>query len=329
MYEEFYGLKVKPFQMIPDPSFLYWSDSHLMAFTMLRYGVMSSSPLSIITGEVGAGKTTLLRQMLDEFPPTLEVGLMSNIQPGRGELLEWTLMAFNQPYDGSHVERFQRFQEFVIACYAADRQVVLVIDEAQNLSIEQLEELRMLSNINADRDQLLQIILVGQPELRQMLAQPELRQFSQRITADFHLSALNEHEVQGYIQRRLVVAGCDREVFPTQICNMIYKATDGVPRLINVLSDLCLVYGFAAERDVIDEEVLRELLVSMEQKGIYNQIRPLAPMTPKLVQTDTLKPSAPSQDIGTAGAKPDPADETRKASEEVRWPNDPANRFRH
>lgn len=334
MYEEFYGLKVKPFQMIPDPSFLYWSDAHLMAFTMLRYGVLSSSPLSIITGEVGAGKTTLLRQMLDEFPHEFEVGLISNIQPGRGELLEWALMAFNQPYDGGHVERFKRFQDFVIERYAADRQVILVVDEAQNLGIEQLEELRMLSNINADRDQLLQIILVGQPELREMLARTELRQFAQRITADFHLTGLEAHEIRGYIQRRLSVAGTESEIFPPHICDMIYAATDGVPRLINVLCDLCLVYGFAAERKVIDEDILRELLSSMEKNGIYNQITPPPAPKPKLVRAEEPRADRPRGDTprGDGAARktllgeaeppedPDPA---------PGWKIGPASRLRH
>lgn len=294
MYEEFYGLKMRPFQVVPDPSFLYWSEAHLMTFTMLRYGILSASPLTVITGDVGAGKTTLLRQLLEEFPDDLVAGLVSNIQAGKGELLEWALMAFDQPYgDATHVQRFDRFQKFVIETYAAGKQVTLIVDEAQNLGIEQLEELRMLSNINAEKDQLLQIILVGQPELRELLAKPELRQFAQRITSDFHLGSLTSDEVHKYIERRLNIAGAGWEIFPPATCDLIYHATQGVPRLINVLCDLCLVYGFSADRNLIDTDILRELMSSMERNGIFNQFTPLG-SAPKLVPTDEAENRAPA-----------------------------------
>lgn len=294
MYEAFYGLKKKPFQMVPDPSFLYWSEAHLMAFTMLRYGIMSASPITVITGEVGTGKTTMLRQLLDELSEEeMTVGLISNMQDGRGELLEWVLMAYNEPLDGSHVERFQRFQNMVIENYAAGKRVTLIIDEAQNLGILQLEELRMLSNINAGQDQLLQIILVGQPELREMLNRVELRQFAQRITSDFHITALEPEDVYQYIQRRLSIAGLEpgREIFPRKVCDLIYHATGGVPRLINVLADLCMVYGFSAERHVISEDLLRELMNGVERNGIFNQLAPPG-AAPTLIVKDE-----PSEDI--------------------------------
>ncbi len=197
-------------------------------------------------------------------------------------------MAFDQPYDGSHVARFKRFQDFVVRTYAEGKQVALIVDEAQNLGVEQLEELRMLSNINADRDQLLQIILVGQPELRELLARPELRQFAQRITSDFHIASLAAHEVQGYVQRRLEVAGGSSEIFPEATCELIHHATGGVPRLINVLCDLCLVYGFSGERAVIDEDILRELMSGIERNGIFAQFKPLSG-SPTLVPTEDEK----------------------------------------
>lgn len=294
MYEEFYGLKTKPFQMVPDPSFLYWSDGHLMAFTMLHYGILSGSPLTVITGDVGSGKTTLLRQLLREFPDDLEAGLISNLQAGKGELLEWALMAFGKSYEGGHVQRFQRFQDFLIDRYAAGKQVALIVDEAQNLGIEQLEELRMLSNINAEQDHLLRIILVGQPELRDMLGRPELRQFAQRITSDFHLRPLEAHDVQGYIQRRLAVAGANRTIFPAGTCELVFHATGGVPRLINILCDLCLVYGFSADRDIVEEDILRELMSGMERNQIFNQFESLkAP--PRLVAAEQDAPLAARQ----------------------------------
>ncbi|MEM6933025.1 MAG: AAA family ATPase [Pseudomonadota bacterium] len=288
MYEEFYGLRERPFQVVPDPAFLYWSEAHLMAFTMLRYGVLSASPLTVVTGDVGAGKTTLLRELLEEFPHDLVAGLISNIQPGKGDLLEWALMAFEQPFDGSHVERFRRFQEYVIETYATGKQVALIVDEAQNLDVNQLEELRMLSNINAEKDQLLQIILVGQPELRDLLAMPELRQFAQRITSDFHLEALKSVEVHSYVERRLNVAGAEWEIFPPATTELIAHVTRGIPRLINVLCDLCLVYGFASDRKVVDTDLLRELMASTERNGIFNQFTPLSAQ-PTLVSSEETR----------------------------------------
>ncbi|MEM7269366.1 MAG: AAA family ATPase [Pseudomonadota bacterium] len=282
MYEDFFGLKAKPFQVSPDPAFIYWSKSHSMTIAMLRYGVMSHSPLTVITGEVGAGKTTLLRQMLDEMPEDLVTGLISNMQPGKGGLLEWALMAFDQPYANmTYVERFDTLQKFIIEAYAEGGQVALIVDEAQNLSMDQLEELRMLTNINAEADLLLQIFLVGQPELREMLTKPELRQFSQRITSDFHLESLQEAEVAEYIARRLEVAGAEWEVFPAAACKKIYNITRGVPRLINVLADLCLVYAFSSERKVVDDEILGDLMQGIQRNGIFNQFAPMQPAEAK------------------------------------------------
>ena len=247
-----------------------------MTIAMLRYGLLSASPLTVITGEVGAGKTTLLRQLLDEFPQDLKVGLISNMQPDKGGLLEWALMAFEQPFsDATYVERFERFQNFIIEAYAEGRQVALIVDEAQNLGIDQLEELRMLSNINAEKDLLLQIILIGQPELREKLALPELRQFSQRITSDFHLETLQPAEVEPYIARRLEIAGASWTIFPLETCEKIFNVTRGVPRLINVLCDLCLVYAFSSEKKVVDVETMRDLMGGIEKNGIFNQFSPM------------------------------------------------------
>lgn len=295
MYQAFFGLTSKPFQMIPDPAYLYWSKSHTMAFTMLQYGIMSGSPLTVVTGDVGTGKTTLLRHLFEEFPDDLEAGLMSNIQAGKGDLLEWALMAFDQPYKGGHVDRFRRFQDYLLSRYALGKRVALIVDEAQNLGVEQLEELRMLSNINAESDQILNIILVGQSELRAMLNRPELRQFAQRITADFNVSALAPQDVQGYIEHRLKVAGTTRMIFPAAVCELIAHATEGTPRLINVLCDLCLVHGYGAERDVIDEDMLRELLSGSEESGIFNQFKPLKAL-PRLVGSDAPKDVAEPED---------------------------------
>lgn len=285
MYEQFYGLTSKPFLMVPDPSFMFWSESHEMAFTMMRYGILNGSPLTVITGDVGTGKTTLIRQLLEEFPNEIDVGLISNLQSGKGQLLEWVLMAFQQSYAGTHVERFERLEQFVVYNYARRRSVVLVIDEAHNLDVDQLEELRMLLNINSGTDLLFQMFLVGQPELREVLNRPELLQFSQRITSDFHLGPLAAEEVEEYIKRRLEVAGCHRQLFPTPTCELIYHATRGIPRLINVLCDLCLAYGLSSDSPIINEALLRDLMAGIERNGVFNQFTPLNSV-PTLVQKD-------------------------------------------
>ena len=276
MYESFYGLRSKPFQTVPEPGFLYLSKGHDLALTMLRYGLMTAAPITVVTGAVGAGKTTLLRHIMGEMPPELTVGLVSNMQAGRGRLLEWVMMAFGQPYaDRGHVELFQDFQQFVIDRYAEGRRVVLIFDEAQNLDIPTLEEVRLLSNINADGEQLLQLILVGQPELRDLLNDPRLTQFAQRIVADFHLAPLEADEVVPYIAQRLKTAGARWTIFPEETCALIHTATGGVPRLINALCDLCLVSGFSSEEKVIGPHLLREFLASAGRHGVYRQFRPI------------------------------------------------------
>lgn len=288
MYEEFYGLTCRPFLTVPDPDFLYWAESHTMAFTMLRYGLMMRAPITVITGEIGSGKTTLLRQLLREIPSDLEVGLVSNMQTGRGRLLDWIMMSLGQPIhdNEAHVRLFQRFQEYLVDSYAKGRRVILIFDEAQNLDVATLEELRTLSNINAEKDELLQLVLIGQPQLRDLLARPELVQFVQRVSSDFHLSALERKEVEQYIEHRLQVAEAKWRIFPTRTCDLIHQATRGVPRLINILCDLSLVVGYSAQSKVIEEPHLREFLSSARRRGIYTQFSPLDE-GPKLVRQAT------------------------------------------
>ncbi|MEL6212383.1 MAG: AAA family ATPase, partial [Pseudomonadota bacterium] len=214
MYEEFFGLNEKPFSIQPDPSFLYWGRSHRLAYAMLEYGVLNHAGISIITGEIGCGKTTLIHRLLDQLSDTHTIALLSNIQAGRGDLLSWVLMGFGQSFSGkSHVELFAELQNFFISEYAKGRRVVLIIDEAQNLSVDMLEEIRMLSNINAGKDQLLQLILVGQPELKNLLNRGDMLQLAQRVGSDFHLTPLSREEVDAYIDTRLSIAGGSRRIF--------------------------------------------------------------------------------------------------------------------
>jgi general secretion pathway protein A len=277
MYEAFYGLKCRPFLTVPDPEFLYWSDTHQLAITMLRYGILSRAPITVVTGDVGAGKTTLIRHLMAEIPEDVTLGLISNMQRGRGELLHWAMLSLDQEIgDDQYVQTFRRFQDVLVERYAEGRRVVLIIDEAQNLSIAQLEELRMLSNINAEKDELLQLILVGQPKLRELLNRPELEQLVQRIAADYHLGPLSLRDTRAYIGQRLQIAGATQTIFPTRSCDLIFEATGGVPRLINILCDLCLVHGYSEEFFQIEEDLIREFLTETAERGIYNQFKPLS-----------------------------------------------------
>ncbi|MEM9762382.1 MAG: AAA family ATPase [Pseudomonadota bacterium] len=304
MYERFYELTSRPFLTVPDPSFLFWSEGHELAYTMLRYGVETRALITVITGEIGAGKTTLLRHLMNDMPDDVTMGLVSNMQEGRGDLLHWVMMSLDQDFEEEpYVKVFKKFQDFVIGKYAEGRRVMLVIDEAQNLSVKMLEELRMLSNINADKDELLQIILVGQPQLRDLLARPELVQFAQRIAADFHLSRLSADETAAYVNHRMEVAGAQWEVFPPRAADLVYEATGGVPRLINILCDLSLVYGFSCERKVIDDDLLWEFLSSVRRHGIYTHLAARNP-APKLVASSQEGGKAELPNAGPRGDTP-------------------------
>lgn len=271
MYEDFYGLKEKPFSIQPDPDFLFFSVRHSMAYAMLEYGVQNRAAFSVICGEIGCGKTTIVRHLLNNLDEQLTVGIVYNTHQNIDDLLGWIMLAFNQPYEGkSNLALFDEFQQFLIGCYAENKRVVLIIDEAQNLTPGALESLRMLSNINADKDQLLQIILVGQPQLRDLLRKPELEQFYQRVSVDFFIPPLQVFEVDKYIQHRLHVAGRDATLFTPGATRLIAETSKGIPRTINILCDTCLVYGFSTNAKKLDINLVREVVKDRADYGIFS-----------------------------------------------------------
>lgn len=273
MYEAFYGLKEKPFSIQPDPDFLYMGKRHALAYTMLEYALHNRAGFTVICGDIGCGKTTLIRRLLNELGEGVSVGLVTNTHPDLADLTEWIMLAFGQPYDGlSPVARYDAFQRFLISEYGKGRRVVLIVDEAQNLSAPAMESLRMLSNINADKDQLLQVILVGQPQLRDLLKRPELQQFAQRVAADFFIPPLNTVEVGDYIDHRLKVAGRERQLFTPLATAKIARAARGIPRSINILCDMALVYGYAAEARLIDVHVIDDVIRDRSQYGVLGDI---------------------------------------------------------
>jgi len=274
LYSEFFGLHERPFKLVPDPEFLFWSRIHKRAFAVLEYGVVSTSPITVVTGEVGVGKTTLLQHLLGSISDRVKVGLISNAQGGRGDLLRWVLNALEIDPEGTtdYVSRFQRLQDFLINEYGEGRRVILIIDEAQNLSKESLEELRMLTNINSNKDELLQLILVGQPQLRAKILDPDLQQFAQRISAFYHIAALDREMIGEYVTHRMKHAGGSGDEFTEESLDRIYNASEGIPRLINKLCDFALLYTATEGQHVVTAKAVDEVLAD----GIFigNSIAP-------------------------------------------------------
>ena len=269
MYEAYYGLSAKPFSILPDPDFLYWAGPHSMAFSMLEYGMMNRAGFTVITGEIGSGKTTLLRHLLRQLPSDVTVGLVSNTQNDRGDLLHWLMASLGQEFEGqSYVALYKRFEVFLHQQQAHNLRTVLILDEAQNLGARALEELRMMSNLNGDKDERLQIILVGQPELKALLSRPDLVQFAQRVSSDFHLTSLPKQDVAAYIDHRLAVAGAGHLIFSDEACDAIAAASGGIPRLINVLCDTSLMYGFAKDSATITSDIVRTVLHDKRKYGV-------------------------------------------------------------
>jgi len=270
MYKAFYGFQEKPFTLTPDPAFLYLSKQHGIALTMLNYGLQSDAGISVITGEVGAGKTTLIREMLQHLGEGTEVGLISNAHSAFGDLLQWVLMAFNISTEAKDkAERYQILMDFLINNYANNKKTILIIDEAQNMDAETLEELRLISNINADKHLVLQLILVGQPELLSILQRHELRQLAQRVSVDYKLKALGYKETVAYIKHRLVVAGGDENIIDKYAIAVIYYYSAGVPRLINTLCDFSLVFGFSEELQQINIAIMLDVIKGKQEGGIF------------------------------------------------------------
>lgn len=269
MYEEFYGLSERPFSIQPDPDFLFFGVRHSLAYAMLEYGIENRAGFSVICGEIGCGKTTLVRHLLNNIESEVIVGVVYNTHKNLDDMLKWIMLAFEQPYEGlSEVALFDTFQQFLISTYASGRRAVLIVDEAQNLSSDALESLRMLSNINADKDQLLQIILVGQPQLRDLLRKPELQQFFQRVAVDFFIPPLLANEVSKYIAHRLKVAGRELPLFTHAAIKHIGETTKGIPRSINILCDMTLVYGFSSGAETINKKLVEEVLRDRSEFGL-------------------------------------------------------------
>jgi type II secretory pathway predicted ATPase ExeA len=253
MYLEPFKLKELPFRLSPDPQFLYLSKQHARAKAYMESTIWFTDGFVVITGEIGSGKTTLIESFLKEVPADVVVAQINQTQVTAIDFLQAVLAQFGfSPFKMRKAELITTLNNFLIEQYAAGRRVLLIVDEAQNLSMRVLEEIRMLSGVETTKEKVLRIILAGQPELNDKLDAPELEQLTQRVRLRFHLQTLSEGETRGYIQHRLEVAGAgDRELFAADAYPEIFRYTGGVPRLINTLCDTAMMAAFTADRDTV------------------------------------------------------------------------------
>jgi general secretion pathway protein A len=266
LYLGYYNLCEEPFNITPDPRFLFFSTKHQEAFNHLLFGIHARKGFIQLTGEVGAGKTTICRKLLEELGPNYKTALILNPCMSADQLLQSIVMEFDlQVYSLDRVFYLQALNQFVLEQAQQDNYVVLIIDEAQDLSNELLEQVRLLSNLETDHQKLMQIVLMGQPELRDKLAQPELRQLRQRITVRYHLGPLDLAETSYYINHRLTRAGANgRPRFDEHAIKCIYKYSGGVPRLINAVCDKSLLAGFVTHSDVLNKKVVNLAIEELE-----------------------------------------------------------------
>lgn len=266
MYNDFYGFRQAPFNITPDPHFLFLSDRHLEAFNHLLFGIEQRKGFIQITGEVGAGKTTLCRALLERLGPQYKTALILN-PVMTGDQLLWLVLAELgvEPDSNDRMQNLQRLNQYLLDQLHEGNDVVLLIDEAQDLSMELLEEIRLLSNLETDQRKLLQIVLMGQPELRDLLDQPDLVQLRQRITVRYHLKALTLEETDRYIQHRMHVAGANsRPVFNRAAVRGVYRYSKGIPRLVNAVCDKTLLCGYVLGTDKLTRRHVRRAIHELE-----------------------------------------------------------------
>jgi general secretion pathway protein A len=270
VYEKYFQLRERPFALSPDPEYLYPSKVHQEALSYLRYGIEGHAGFVVITGEIGSGKTTMLQSLLGRLDRNTTVARIVNTMLDPRELLDAIVLDFGMDPTGlSKPVLLHRLAEFLVTQRQAGRLTLLVIDEAQNLSLPALEEIRMLSNLETEKSKLIQIIMIGQPELREKLALPKLQQLRQRITVSYHLQPLDAEETENYINHRLRRAALGPAAeFPRQVTDLIHERSRGVPRIINVIADATLLFAYGIDRRNIDIDITREALAELDATGV-------------------------------------------------------------
>jgi general secretion pathway protein A len=258
VYSEFFGLNEKPFAITPDPRYLYMSARHTDALAHLLYGISESGGFIQLTGEVGTGKTTLIRSVLEQLPAKADIALILSPQLTTLEFLATIVQELRcpQPADRTVKAHIDVLNTHLMQAHAEGRRVVLIVDEAQTLSPELLEQVRLLTNLETSKQKLLQIILIGQPELRELLDRPEMRQIAQRITGRYHLEPLRKDETRAYVSHRLRVAGTQNDIFTKRAIDALYKYARGIPRLINVIADRALLAAYTKDQRSVDAKLV-------------------------------------------------------------------------
>ncbi len=281
MYKSYFGFDESPFSITPDPKFIYMSQRHQDALAHLKYGLFETNGFVLLTGEVGTGKTAICRCLLHQLPETVDIAFILNPKQTALELIANICddLHIEYPINTTSIKvLIDLLNRRLLESYANGRQTILIIDEAQNLSDEVLEQVRLLTNLETPKQKLLQILLVGQPELQSMLARPVLRQLTQRITARFHITALSHVETAAYIRHRMWIAGVQRPIFSKHAIDKVYQLCSGTPRLINIICDRTLLGAYAKNADTIDTKTViqaaQEILPDT-QGGFFNPTRKL------------------------------------------------------
>ncbi|WP_319526459.1 AAA family ATPase [uncultured Desulfosarcina sp.] len=288
MYETHFGLSGKPFSIVPNPEILFLSKNHENALTYLEYGLSEKVGFILLTGEIGTGKTTLVRCMLRQMEPQMDIAVIFNTNFSSDQLFRLILKEFDLNGDpAGKEENLERIYTFLIDRYAKGRHALLVIDEAQNLSAEALEDIRMLSNLQTDDRMLLQIMLVGQPELKTRLQRPDLRQLAQRIAVNYHLTPLDEEQTSRYIAHRLESVGGQSDLFSREAVRIIHEHSGGIPRTVNLLCDSAMVYAYSDDCGQIDAAVIEAVVRDNPiLKAQYNESEASPPSKSETYATD-------------------------------------------
>ena len=282
MYESYYGMKEKTFNLSPDHEYFYMSKGHEDAYTHLEYAINENKGFAVITGEIGSGKTTLINYFLYKTKLDFQIGLINNTNIPASQFLKAVCNELEIDSDfEDKISLMDSFQNYLLKQYSKKNRVVLIIDEAQNLSPKIMEEIRMMSNLESEKNHLIQIVLFGQPELKYKLQRMDLKQFAQRVSVHFHLKGLKKDEVQHYIRYRLKVGGTKNvNLFNDDAVDLIYLHSKGIPRIINIICDTALVYGYADSMKIITKNVIEEVIKERDQSGIFDEVHSNEPILP-------------------------------------------------
>lgn len=265
MYEKFYKLAATPFAMTPDADCYFMSPQHARALAVLRYSILTNSGITVVTGEVGTGKTTLVRKVLSGDVAEHTLGIVNNTHPNMGSILPWILASLGvNPTEQGETVQYHTFIKYLEDRYKEGKRTIVIVDEAQNLTVAALEELRLLSNLNLGIGSILQVVLVGQPELREKLALDELRQLAQRVAVDYQITEFNFEQTNEYIDFRLGNVGGDPSIFDPVARGIVYYHSLGIPRIINNICHLALAFGYGESARTISFNIIKQVIQSKE-----------------------------------------------------------------